>query len=45
MNARDPYAKLDNLLLDTALKVQNARAERLVLSALQFGEREVGSAF
>jgi hypothetical protein len=31
--ARDPYAKLDSLLLDTALKVQNARAERLVLSA------------
>ncbi len=30
---RDPNAKLDNLLLDTALKVQNARAERLVLSA------------
>lgn len=32
--AKDPYAKLDNLLLDTALKVQNARADRLVLGAV-----------
>ncbi|WOJ89202.1 hypothetical protein RZS28_15540 [Methylocapsa polymorpha] len=32
-DAKDANARFDNLLLDTALKVQSARADRIVLSA------------